>query len=101
MPFFSLSLRKPGRVGEPKTTFNAGELEPAAGEAVEVRLDETAYSSPLAFWSDYRRLVQRIRELGEPRPEFVGPPLTAFARVTENGVVRITEDDVVRVVEAA
>lgn len=84
MPFFSLSLRKPGRVGEPKTTFNAGELPPTPGQAIELRVADGAYPTKLAFWADLSRLLQRMRELSEPRPEFAGPAqLNAY--LLENG----------------
>jgi hypothetical protein len=100
VPFFSLSLQKPGRVGEPKTTFNKGELEPTAGEAVELRVDTTAYSSKLAFWSDLYRLLQRVRELDEPRPEFVGVPFVTLF-LTEDGQILMAEDGEALLSEAA
>ena len=81
MPFYSISLQKPGRVGEPKTTFNEGNRPPTTGEAIEIRVNTDAYRipsspqqhSPVAFWADLHRLMQRMRERGEPRPEFAGP----------------------------
>lgn len=73
MSFFSISIKRLERVGEPKTTFNVGTLPPTTGRAVELRVDRTAYRSQLQFWSDLTRLLQRTLELGEPRPEFVAP----------------------------
>lgn len=71
MPFFSLSVQRPARVSEAKSTFNRGELAPSLGQSIQLRVDESAYSSRSAFEADLNRLLQRIRELGEPRPEFV------------------------------
>lgn len=72
MPFYSISLRKPGRVGEPKTTFNEGSLNPPSGEAIQLRVADNAYPSKLAFWADLNRLLQRARERGQPYPNFSG-----------------------------
>lgn len=85
MPFYSISLTRTGqRVGEPKTTFNEGELEPTFGEAIEIRVNKDAFQaahhaqqhSPRIFWADLRRLLHRMREKSEPRPEFAGPVST-------------------------
>ena len=97
MPF-SISCAIPGRVGEPKTSFNTGELAPSGAEAIEIRVDTSAYSSKLEFWSDFERLKQRMRELAEPRPEFAGNiAVPGTERITEDGELRITEDGQVRI----
>jgi hypothetical protein len=62
---YSLSIKKDA----PKTSCTQDVLAPTAGEAVEIRIDDTLFagSSKLDFWTTLERLLERIRETSEPR----------------------------------
>ena len=55
----SFSCKKPP---ERKTDFTIGSDAPTAGEAIEIRVDETFFTSKLDFQTTLTRLNEFIRE---------------------------------------
>lgn len=60
---YSISCKK---APERKTDYTEGTDAPTAGEAIEIRIDETHFSDKLDFWGTLTKLLQRLRERGQP-----------------------------------
>lgn len=84
---FSISLQK--REGKSRI-FSSG-LDPTSGEAIEIRVDTSFFQGgTLEFYAELTRLIERMRELGEPRGEFVvGPAPDSI--LLEDGQELLTE----------
>jgi len=52
---------------EQKSDMTEGTLAPNAG-SVELRVDDSGFSSKLDFWTTLERMLERVREQNQPRP---------------------------------
>lgn len=64
MADYSISMKK---APERKTDYTEGTLGPNGSESIEIRVDEAHFRDKLDFWSSLEKLLQRMRERGEPR----------------------------------
>ena len=64
MANYSISCKKSPEV---KTDYTEGTDAPTTGEAIEIRVDESAFRDKGDFWALMRKLLDRMREQAQPR----------------------------------